>query len=138
MTDEIKVPYGMWDVNGQWMHNKNLGITEAEQRKRNLANGFVTESDDVFQAVKTLMYRLGDTAGDREVKLVLVKCLDQLAHYELDIDYLNAVVDGSWASADEVIFNCRSKRNNNPLGKAPVPITLETLNEKLDELLRKA
>jgi len=138
MGDEIKVPYGMWDVNGQWMHNKNLGITEAEQRKRNLANGFVTESDDVFQTAQSVLHRLGDTQGDRECKLALVKCLDQIAQYELDNDYLNAIIDGSWASADEVIFNCRSKRANNPLGKAPEPITLETLNEKLDKLLRKA
>jgi len=44
MNDNVKVPYGMWDVNGQWMHNKNLGITEDEQRRRNVENGFYVES----------------------------------------------------------------------------------------------
>jgi len=135
MTNEIKVPYGMWDVNGKWAHNKNLDISKSEQWQRNLANGFITESDDVFQTARGVLNRLGDTQGDYEVRYALIKCLDQIAQYELDNDYLNAIIDGSWDSADEVICNRRRELSKNPLGKPIEEVTLKMLNEKLDKLL---
>jgi len=136
MTDSTIKPYGVWGVNGQWMHNKDLGISEDEQHRRNISNGFIVGSDDVHLAAKDLIYRLADTEGDRKVKKVLIMCLNQIAQNELDNDYLNAIIDGSWDTADEIIFRRREKRANNPLGKPEEPITLEIINEKLDRLLR--
>jgi len=37
---KVKIPWGMWDLYGGWTPNRNIKMSEAEQFKQNLENGY--------------------------------------------------------------------------------------------------
>lgn len=49
--------------------------------------------------------------ADPEVKEYFIKLYDFLICVENDLDYANAIIDGSWPDADKIIEFKRKKRN---------------------------
>jgi len=36
----VKCPWGFWDLDGNWFYNPNILMSENEQRKQNIINGY--------------------------------------------------------------------------------------------------
>ena len=37
----IKVPWGAWDLDGNWFHNEKLKMSAVEQLRRNIDSGYL-------------------------------------------------------------------------------------------------
>lgn len=54
--DKLKIPWGAWGLSGNWQPNPRLMMSEGEQMKENIINGFgitkvwIDESGEVKEA----------------------------------------------------------------------------------------
>lgn len=50
LTDYIKIPWGWFDFEtGEWFPNENLKMSVDEQRRQNIKNGYMDESNQLHK-----------------------------------------------------------------------------------------
>jgi len=51
---EVKIPWGMWDIYGGWTPNRNIEMSEQEQFRQNLENGYFDRMINLYMPTTEL------------------------------------------------------------------------------------